>query len=142
MRATPGAGSWISKRCEQVASFGRGRGTASGARFMGGDRLLRFIRRASDARGVARSAAKSIRLRVLPALRQRVPSITGKLRRSLRVNQRGTGVVLNGNRYAPFVRFLRAGASGRRRSVAVEAHSEMRLQAPAIGRAVNTELGG
>ena len=59
-------------------------------RIEGGERLRRFIFRASNPQLVNRLAAQSMKRRLLPPLKQKMPRRTGALIRSLEIRQ-GTG---------------------------------------------------
>ena len=87
----------------------------------GGRRLQRFVSATANPYVRARHGARSVKKRVLPELRRAVPRRTGELRRSLRVQQRGSRVELRGNEYAPIVRWRIAPNSPRRTSVAEQA---------------------
>ena len=72
----------------------------------GGQRLRRFIQRAEGLTGerLAQITARILRNYVLPRIRSRAPRRTGRLRRSLRIIQRGSRIELRGVFYTPMVR--------------------------------------
>ena len=107
----------------------------------GGQRLRRFIARAEGLTGerLAKITARIIRNYVLPRIRSRVPFRTGRLRRSLRVIQRGSRIELRGAFYAPMVRDS-AGKSVE--DIAMDVIEESRNEIRGLIRAeVRRELG-
>ena len=80
-------------------------------RIKGGDKIRRFIVNANNPRLVALLAAESIRRRVLPTLKIKMPNRTGALMRSLEIRQNHSNVELWGIFYAPYVR--RGGSAAR-----------------------------
>ena len=73
-----------------------GRASASRVTIRGGRKLARFIERAAGLTNerLAKIMATVLRRRLLPALRSLVPSRTGRLKRSLKIVQRGENIEL------------------------------------------------
>ena len=92
-----------------MATVTTGSATASGIRFFvrtsGGERLERHLKVQGDNAAKARIFAEVLRRELLPELRRLVPIRTGRLRKSLRVFQKGTTVELRGIFYSNLVVF-------------------------------------
>ena len=71
----------------------------------GGGKLARFVERVTDPQFEIRIFTKVLRNFIVPELRRHAPVRTGKLRRSIRVIQRGGGVEIRGQFYGQLVRF-------------------------------------
>ena len=82
-----------------------GRAAGSRVTIRGGRKLARFLERAAGLTNerLAAIMAKVLRRTMLPALRQLVPSRTGKLRRSLKIIQRGENIELRSIFYGRLV---------------------------------------
>ena len=79
-----------------------------GVTVRGGRKLARFLRRAQDpevtSTAMARAVTRVLRQTVLPRFRADIPVRTGRLRDSIKVEQRGKVVVLTGVYYGRWVK--------------------------------------
>ena len=82
-----------------MARLVNARASRRGVRTRGAGLVQRAVGGSGSRASFARRFAQSARRRLLPELRRRTPVDTGKLRRSLKVVQRGSRVVLQGLGY-------------------------------------------
>ena len=84
-----------------------GRAQSGRVTIRGGRKLARFLENAAGLTDevLARAMAKVLKQRMVPALRTLAPNRTGRLRRSLRIVQRGGTIELRAVFYGRFVPF-------------------------------------